>query len=276
MLLVVNVVALYPSATQRPWKPYNPERFITPRVVIVHTNAVNAEDPNSAGGLSWHFQVGEHGTVYEHRDTATRAAANYQANNFAISIETWDGGNPEGNPWNAEQMNALVALVGWCCDTHGIPRHIPNAWDGTGVGFHRMHSEWNNPVHSCPGNTRAAQFYDELLPRLQAPTPAPTPTEEEPHMFVVKGDATPEWWLTDFVTRRHIVDLNDAGVVRITFARNNAPLHYDPAPNNGMAPIILPQASVDAIATAGAATGGGGGPLSVSLTGSLSGTARPV
>lgn len=168
----------YPAAEQREWKPYDPERFITPRLIIVHTNAVNAEDPGSAGGLSWHFQVGQHGTVYQHRDTDTRAAANYNANGFALSIETWDGGDPEGNAWNADQLDALVALIGWCCDNYNIPRHIPAAWDGTGVGFHRMHSDWNNPTHSCPGNTRAAQFYDVLLPRLNTP-PAPTPIGED-------------------------------------------------------------------------------------------------
>src|SRR5438067_555634 len=98
-------MALYPQAKLRLWHPDNPERSIVPRAVIVHTNAVNAEDPGSQGGLSWHFQCGQHGAVYQHRDTETRAAANAGANDFAISIETWDGGDPEGNPWNPEQLD---------------------------------------------------------------------------------------------------------------------------------------------------------------------------
>lgn len=171
-------MALYPNAEQRLWYPYAPERYISATTVILHTNAVNAEDPGSTGGLSWHFQVGEHGTVYQHRDTATRAAANYNANGFAISIETWDGGNPEGNPWNPEQLDALDALIGWCCDTHGIPRTQVTAWDSPGVGYHRMFPEWNNPYHSCPGDTRASQFPD-ILARLQGDDmPLDTPDKQ--------------------------------------------------------------------------------------------------
>lgn len=158
----------YPLAVWRPWTPYKPERYITPRVVIVHTNAVNAEDPGPQGTLSWHFQVGEHGTVYQHRDTNTRAAANADANGFAISIETWDGGDPEGNPWNTAQLTALDELIGWCCDTHDIPRSRCVKWDGDGVGYHRMFPEWNQPAHSCPGDTRVAQF-PGVLARLQKP-----------------------------------------------------------------------------------------------------------
>lgn len=163
-------MALYPAAQQRIWKPYDPERYITPTTIILHTNAVNSEDPGSTGGLSWHFQCGEHGDIYQHRDTETRAAANVQANAFAISIETWDGGDPEGNPWSDAQLDALVKLIDWCCTTHNIPRVQPGTWDSAGIGYHRMFSEWNKPVHSCPGDTRAAQFHDVLLPRLQQPS----------------------------------------------------------------------------------------------------------
>ena len=161
-------MARYPGAAWRPWYPYQPERYIIATTVIVHTNAVNAEDPGRQGTLSWHFQVGQHGDIYQHRDTATRAAANAYANDFAISIETWDGGNPEGNPWNAAQIDSLIGLIGWCCNTHKIPRSAVTRWDGPGVGYHRQFNQWNQPYHSCPGNTRVNQFNTVILPGLVA------------------------------------------------------------------------------------------------------------
>jgi hypothetical protein len=162
-------MALYPHAVQRLWNMYNPERPITPRMVILHTNAVNSEDPPSTGGLSWHFQVGEQGVVYQHRDTQTEAAANADANQFAISIETWDGGNPETTPWNDLQLDAIVKLISWCCDTHSIPREIVVVWNGSGLGYHRMFPQWDQPYHSCPGDLRAGQFSSIIMPRLQTP-----------------------------------------------------------------------------------------------------------
>lgn len=185
-------MSIYPNAQQRLWTPYDPERHITPREFILHTNAVNSHDPGAQGGLSWHFQIDEDGTVYQHRDTGTRAAANYNANDFAISCETWDGGDPEHNPWTDPQVDSIVALILWCHAQHSIPLQIPDTWNGSGVGYHRMYPEWDQPFHSCPGDLRARQFHDVVWPLLTAPDVPPTPPEiDMPAPAVVvnsKGD----------------------------------------------------------------------------------------
>jgi len=202
-------VAICPFAQQRGWKPYDPERVITPTTIIVHTNAVDSEDPGSTGGLTWHFQVGEHGDIYQHRDTETRAAANASANSFAISIETWDGGDPEGNPWSPQQLDALYRLIDWCCTTHHIPRVQPGTWDSAGIGYHRMFGEWNNPVHSCPGDTRAAQFHDVLLPRLQSPSPSPSPIPsplEDDMAVLLRTPSDGKIWCVSGAGRWHVKD----------------------------------------------------------------------
>lgn len=207
----------YPGAIWRPWTPYTPERYITPRTVIVHTNAVNAEDPGPTGSLSWHFQVGEHGDIYQHRDTSTRAAANALANDFAISVETWDGGDPEGNPWNTAQLEVLAELIGWCCTMHHIPRTPPATWDAPGVGYHRMFNTWNQPYHSCPGDTRVNQFPD-LLERLQ-PKPPPPPEEDDMHYLLSCPDAglislvdPASGFFLDFTTGSDVAPYSAAGI----------------------------------------------------------------
>lgn len=146
------------------------------RLLIFHTAVSNAHGsgpPAPEAGLEWHFYIDENGDIWQRRDTGEQADANYLANNFAISCETWDGGDPEANPWTAAQADSIVALIRLAHDLDGIPLVRPASWDGSGVGYHRQFPEWDSPYHSCPGNTRAAQFDHDIWPRAIAPI---TPT----------------------------------------------------------------------------------------------------
>lgn len=179
-------MARYPTAR---WDPAGtPGGTIAPRVVIVHSEATKGGLARPNGGpLEWHFMVRSDGTVIQHVDTERRADANRDANNFAISIETEDRGDPDHEPWTDKQLVAIVDLIAWCCDTHGIPRTRCDAWDGSGVGFHTMWgapSHWTPVVKTCPGAARKAQF-PLILDRLDdataaAPTPEPEKDDDMP------------------------------------------------------------------------------------------------
>ncbi len=180
-----------------PWSPYQPERFITPRVIVLHTNDAHSVDPQAHDGLSWHFQIEDDGTVVQHRDTSTEAAAQYDANAFAISIETEDDGDPS-TPWTDAQVASILRVIDWCCTTHAtIPRAQVETWDGSGIGGHRWFEQWNHDGHTCPGDVRDAQLRNVIIPAVtggQVPAPAPAasskPAADAPP-FVWRADAAP-------------------------------------------------------------------------------------
>jgi hypothetical protein len=90
-------------------------------------------------------------------------------------------------PWTPAQLDALVALADWCCDTHDIPRRrassarLPGA---AGIAYHsqpmreRFDSSSHNPWtayqgKTCPGDARVAQ-YPTVVARVAAITAPPT------------------------------------------------------------------------------------------------------
>lgn len=163
---------------------------ISPTTVIGHTavSAQHAPGPGPHNGLEWHFYVDEDGLVVQRRDTEIQADANYRANAFAISFESWDDGDPANVPWTDAQVAAIVRLLVWCARTHGIAAAEPSSWNAGGMGVHRDFSEWDFPYHSCPADLRAAQWTDVILPQVVAilggapapPTPYPVPAPPPP------------------------------------------------------------------------------------------------
>ena len=130
-----------------------------------------------SGGIESHFGVGGpwegasyDGQVWQWRDTLEQADANYHANDFAISIETSDGGD-SSRPWTPKQLAALVRLGNWLADTHQIPRRVCPAWDQGGFGWHVMFGapgEWTPVAKECPGPVRIRQLRDIVLPAIFA------------------------------------------------------------------------------------------------------------
>lgn len=174
-------MALCPFAVHRLIPESYQQGRITPRLVILHTAVSGAESLegywNSPGiVLESHFYVSQWGTIYQYVDTNVRADANMNANDFAISVETWDGGNPN-IPWTDAQIDALVRLTAWICDTHGIPKRVANGAYGNGVGWHNQYAaEWAGGPRACPGPQRIPQVQNVIIPRVsggQVPAPAP-------------------------------------------------------------------------------------------------------
>jgi hypothetical protein len=173
-------MALYPEANQadrkaglvkRVWAKVTrrllPESAtqprIRPRVVILHSAAGRGSLYRfflNSSNLESHFWVSSTGEVEQYMDTEVRADANLKANGFAVSIET-ESSPAATEPWPSPQYEALVRLVRWICDTHGIPKAKVTKWDGTGIGWHIQFGApgpWTPVSKSCPGPARIRQM----------------------------------------------------------------------------------------------------------------------
>lgn len=177
---------VYPKAIWKPLPESSTQPKITPRVAILHTAVSNADSLYgyfaSAGiGVESHFYIRGNGIVEQYIDTSIQADANYHANGFAVSIETWD--NKQIIPWTPEQLISIVDLLDWLCKVHPtIKRQACPSWNGSGIGYHSQYlSEWSKYAGKvCPGRPRIAQV-GGIITAVQK--------------LAVKGGATfvPEW-----------------------------------------------------------------------------------
>lgn len=166
-------MALCPFAVHELLPENNEQNRINPTTVICHRAVSSAKDLygywNSPGVvLESHFYVAEDGTIYQYMDTNVRADANMDANAFAVSIETWDGGNtPDSWGWNPEQQYSLKKLILWICNTHGIKKSPAVTWNGGGIGGHNWFPDpWAGGPRGCPGTERNRQLREEIIPAV--------------------------------------------------------------------------------------------------------------
>lgn len=166
-------MALCPFAVHELLPENNEQGRINPTTVICHRAVSSAKDLygywNSPGVvLESHFYIAEDGTIYQYMDTNVRADANVDANAFAVSIETWDGGNtPDWEGWNSQQVYALKKLILWICDTHGIKKGPALTWNGGGIGGHNWFPEpWADGPRGCPGTERNRQLREDIIPAV--------------------------------------------------------------------------------------------------------------
>ncbi len=124
-----------------------------------------------SGGIESHFYIRRDGTIEQYRDTAYEADANGEGNSFGsprrgfLSVETQ---GMEFGRWTDEQVASLKRLTVWAAHEHGFPLVKATAWDGHGVGYHRLYREWNKNGHTCPGPDRVAQFNEVFVPWLRS------------------------------------------------------------------------------------------------------------
>lgn len=187
-------MARYPKGVWRPLPENATQPRISPQSFFVHSAAVDSANlhgyfTRQDVKLESHFFVRKDGVVEQFMDSEVRADANGEANGFALSAETEDDGKPDVQPWTAQQLSALIDLIGWACDTHNIPRRLLARWDGHGVGWHSQFGA-PSPLTSvrgktCPGRVRIQQFKDIVLPAVvenvqvgfRPPLAAPTVTD---------------------------------------------------------------------------------------------------
>jgi len=178
-------MAWVPWAIAKPLARHDRLPTITPRLLILHT-AVDGTKTTSLfdwfnnHGTCAHFYIRQDGTLEQYVDTARMAAAQFDANPFAISVETWDGSANTGTvpPWNPAQLDTIDRLARWCNTTHHIPTTAAQSWDGTGIGYHSQFYRWAKDGHTCPTQTRIAQM-PGIIARLNAHT---TPSTQGANM----------------------------------------------------------------------------------------------
>jgi hypothetical protein len=147
--------------------------------------------------LESHFGIDYEGTIGQYIGTETRADANAGANRRpdgtgAVSAET--ASNLEGSdPWNAKQIEDLIAVGVWLYQTHGIPLRVCRTHDDPGFGYHSMFPEWSTSGTSCPGNARIAQFKTVVFPGIVARATGQTPPAEEHTMPTAEEIAKAVW-----------------------------------------------------------------------------------
>jgi hypothetical protein len=198
---------VYPQAEFDPLGKQTERRMASHDIVCLLTMAASFDGTdrgfheNGYGGLESHFGVAGDGRLKQWQDLDFEADANFDGNHRCISIETadrgedfpkWTGSNVP--PWTDAQIDVIVGLVGFLCDTFDIPKVlVESSKPGLrGIAYHRMgvpHSTgkpdapggpwhgpgcelWTHPEKGrgkvCPGDNRIAQLKEIVIPRVQA------------------------------------------------------------------------------------------------------------
>lgn len=164
-------MSICPFAIQQIIPESHTQGRINPSTLILHRQVSSAESLynywNTPGvEVESHFSIGQFGALYQFMDTNVRADANVDANGFAISVESWDGGNtPDDMPWNSAQLTTLKRLTAWVRDEHGIAPRAATTWNGGGIGGHNWFPyPWAGGPRGCPGTARNAQIRNDIIP----------------------------------------------------------------------------------------------------------------
>lgn len=190
--------------------------------------AVERIDIGRFGYPSYSWVIHPTGVVLE--GMGTHIGAHTKGNNstsFGISFL----GNFENDQPTPAALDACAALLAArMAQGHLTP--------GFALGGHR-----DVFATACPG----AHLYP-LIGQIRADVTAPPPPDQ-PHqedvkvLHLIQGDKKPEWYVTDFLTKRYVGSPDEAA--RIIYATTAAGGKIAHGPNNG--PNIVPQADVDAI-----------------------------
>ncbi|MFE7754330.1 N-acetylmuramoyl-L-alanine amidase [Streptomyces sp. NPDC057429] len=205
-------MAWYPGAVKMELQPESdaqpairPTQFIVHSIVAPWTARRTYEFWRDSTNLESHFGVDYEGAVGQYIGTETRADANAGANRRsdgtgAVSAET--ASNTSGSdPWNAKQVEDLIAIGAWLHRQHGIPLRICRSHSDPGFGYHSMFSQWSTSGTACPGAARIRQFKELVFPGIVARATGKTePTEEDPMAGITKQDIFEAVWRTDAIT----------------------------------------------------------------------------
>lgn len=177
-------MSLMPSAVQRLLPESARQQSIKPTQLIIHS-AVDAPGPTrlekyfgrESVPFESHFWVPFPDETIQMMDTEVRADCNRRANRRAdgtgaLSAETEDDGKPDTTPWTDSQIDRIVAIAIWAHEEHAIPLVVCKTPSSPGIGYHTLFgapSAWTpSRGKTCPGKIRIAQFYDVIMPRLEA------------------------------------------------------------------------------------------------------------
>lgn len=194
---------LQPESDSQP--AIRPTQFIVHSIIAPWTARRTYEFWRDSTNLESHFAVDYAGTIGQFIGTETRADANAGANRRAdgtgaVSAET--ASNTSGSdPWNAKQIEDLIAIGVWLHKRHGIPLRICRTHDDPGFGYHSMFPQWSTSGTACPGKARIQQFKTVVFPGIVARATGQTSEEEETAVelqdTVLLGEWVPKAWPAD-------------------------------------------------------------------------------
>ena len=183
-------MAWYPGAVRMELQPESdaqaairPTQFIVHSIIAPWSARRTYEYWRDSTNLESHFGVDYEGVVGQYIGTETRADANAGANRRAdgtgaVSAET--ASNLQGSdPWNAKQVEDLIALGAWLHRTHGIPLRVCRTHDDPGFGYHSMFPQWSTSGTACPGAARIKQFREVVFPGIVARAIGTAPPQED-------------------------------------------------------------------------------------------------
>ncbi|MER7053499.1 N-acetylmuramoyl-L-alanine amidase [Streptomyces sp. NPDC000351] len=172
-------MAWYPGAVKMELQPESdaqaairPTQFIVHSIVAPWTARRTYEYWRDSTNLESHFGIDYAGTVGQYIGTETRADANAGANRRgdgtgAVSAETASNTSAT-DPWNAKQIEDLIAIGVWLHQRHGIPLRICRTHSDPGFGYHSMFRQWSTSGTACPGVARIKQFREVVFPGIIA------------------------------------------------------------------------------------------------------------
>jgi hypothetical protein len=88
---------------------------------------------------------------------------------------------------------------------------------------------------------QSVQPYDDAIPWLTAAPPPPPLGGDEDVLHIVKGSQKPEWWLTDWISKRYIDTPDEAAQIVVSTLANGGKIEK----SNTNGPITYAQAVVD-------------------------------
>ena len=235
-------MALYPKATWRPVVGVDKDPPIVAVGVILHVRGGTGDSlfgyfNGPSGGIESHFYLNNKLDWEQYRDTDREADANYKGNSWVVdgirygflSVETEGGAN---GAWSDGVIAELQEFLMWASTEHKFPLRKATGFHGTGVGYHVQFGAglgldaWSNAAGKvCPGPERIAQYYNTIVPWMNAdPTPKadpPTPAHQEIDMFTAEtknpGGANTLWLIDGFKKKKILANttahtLNFVGV----------------------------------------------------------------
>ncbi|MEV3848082.1 N-acetylmuramoyl-L-alanine amidase [Streptomyces microflavus] len=195
-------MAWYPDAVKMELQPESdsqeairPTQFIVHSIVAPWTARRTYEYWRDSTNLESHFGVDYEGTVGQYIGTETRADANAGANRRgdgtgAVSVETASN-TKATDPWNAKQVEDLIAIGVWLYQRHGIPLRICRTHSDPGFGYHSMFPQWSTSGTACPGPARIKQFREVVFPGIVARANGKTTEPEKPSTPAPTTPVTP-------------------------------------------------------------------------------------
>lgn len=182
----------YPGAKWRPLTENETQRHITATQLIFHSAVSKGKSlfdffEQKDVVVESHFYVEDDGNVEQYMDTNVQADANYKANPRAISVETWDNGDPDHVPWNSAQLYRLAEIAAWAHLEHDIPLVRAPSPTSPGMGGHTDYPEWTNvPGKTCPGLARRGQVKTIIaMAQAMVDNHVPIPPKPEEREFGV-------------------------------------------------------------------------------------------